>query len=65
MQLNDLPVLGMLLEWGADDRVFDTLLVFGPLLVVTIAVVGRHPLLVAASGIYVLAFLLRVATNRG
>jgi hypothetical protein len=63
MQLNDVPVLGMLVEWGADDRVFDALLLLGPLLVVVIAVVGRHSLLVAVSSIYVLVFLLRVAAN--
>ncbi|MFB6202155.1 MAG: hypothetical protein ABEI98_09115 [Halorhabdus sp.] len=41
MNVSDVPVVGTVLDSGADDRVFDSLLLAGPLVIVTIGVLGR------------------------
>jgi len=42
MQLEDIPVVGPLLAAGADDRVFDALLVLGPVIIIAINLLGRN-----------------------
>ncbi|QLG50310.1 hypothetical protein [Natrinema halophilum] len=44
MSLDDLPIVDDPLEAGAEDRVFDSLLLVGPLLILFIAIAGRSPL---------------------
>jgi len=56
MTLRDVPVVGDLLEAGAEDRVFDVLLLGGPLLILVIAIVGRSPLTSGGAIIYLLSF---------
>ncbi|MFC6826840.1 hypothetical protein [Halopelagius fulvigenes] len=41
MSIDDAPLLGPVLNAGADDRVFDGLLLAGPLLLCVLALVGR------------------------
>lgn len=47
MSIDDVPVLAWILDTGPDDRVFDSLLLAGPLLIVVLALVGRSPVTVA------------------
>jgi len=42
MRLEEIPVIGPLLAAGADDRVFDALLVLGPVIIIAIALLGRN-----------------------
>jgi len=57
MRVRDVPFVGAVIGSGADDRVFDGMLLAGPLVVAIIAVVGRSPLTVALAGIYIAVFL--------
>ncbi|MFB1062786.1 hypothetical protein [Natrinema sp. H-ect4] len=56
MRANDLPIVGELLESGAEDRVFDSLLLVGPLLILFIALVGRSILTTGLALSYVVFF---------
>lgn len=59
MTLDDLPVLEQVSEWGADDTVFDALLLLGPVIIVGIRLVGLstgHPRTILTEGI-VLAYI--------
>ena len=60
MNLRELPVVRTVSESGADDRVFDSLLLVGPVLVVSIAVFGRSVLTVALAAGYISVFLVYV-----
>lgn len=44
MSADHVPGLRWVLDTGPDDRVFDSLLVSGPLLIVLLALLGRTPL---------------------
>ncbi|AGB31588.1 hypothetical protein C488_14015 [Natrinema pellirubrum DSM 15624] len=57
MRLADVPVVGDLLESGAEDRVFDSLLLAGPVLILIIAVLGRSTVTVGLAAAYVLFFV--------
>ncbi|SDZ78978.1 hypothetical protein SAMN04488065_0328 [Haloplanus vescus] len=52
-----LPLLEQILESGADDRVFDGLLVVGPAVIALIAAFGRSPATIALAAGYIVAFL--------
>ncbi|WP_323676276.1 hypothetical protein [Halorubellus sp. PRR65] len=41
MRPSKLPVIESVFEAGADDRVFDSLLLLGPLVIVLVVVLGR------------------------
>ncbi|GGK76878.1 hypothetical protein [Haloarcula sebkhae] len=41
MRLEQIPVIGPLLEAGADDSVFDALLILGPIVISIITFLGR------------------------
>ena len=41
MRLEQIPVIGPLLAAGADDAVFDALLILGPIVIITITLLGR------------------------
>ncbi|MBZ6493987.1 hypothetical protein [Natrinema longum] len=53
MNVGDVPIVGELLEAGAEDRVFDSLLLIGPLLILVIALVGRSRLTTGLAAAYV------------
>ncbi|OLZ40808.1 hypothetical protein A6E15_07300 [Natrinema saccharevitans] len=57
MRLADVPVVGDLLESGAEDRVFDSLLLVGPALILVIAVLGRSAVTIGLAAAYVLFFV--------
>ena len=61
MRLADVPVVGPILAAGADDPVFDALLLAGPLCIAVVAVAGRRPLTVALAATYLLVFVGYVA----
>ena len=63
MRPSDFPVVAQVLESGAEDRVFDGLLLVGPLVILFIAVAGRSALTVGVAAVYLLAFVGHVLTN--
>ena len=63
MRPSDFPIVAQVLESGAEDRVFDTLLLAGPLVVLFIAVAGRSALTVGVAAAYLFAFVGHVLTN--
>jgi hypothetical protein len=50
-------------EFGADDPVFDAIILAGPLLIILFAFIGRNPVSQGLAGIYLLAVVTRVAQN--
>ncbi|AAG19634.1 MULTISPECIES: hypothetical protein [Halobacterium] len=56
MRLDAIPVIGPLLAAGADDRVFDALLVLGPVVIVAIRLLGRTPVSLALAVAYTVGF---------
>ena len=44
MKATDIPVIGLVIRTGADDRVYDTAMVVGVLLLAIIAALGRNML---------------------
>jgi hypothetical protein len=67
MSVEDLPLIEQVLESGAQDRLFDGLLLAGPLVLAVIAVAGRSPLTQALAVAYIAVFgahILRNAARR-
>lgn len=68
MRLSDVPVLSHVFESGPRDRIFDSLLLAGPLVVVLLAVLGRSPLTHAVAASYIVTLvgyvLYRAVRNR-
>lgn len=68
MKSEDVPVVGAIVRSGAKDRVFDALLLVGPLLVVIVAVFGRTSLTIGLAVGYLVVFggytLYKAATRR-
>jgi hypothetical protein len=56
MNLARLPLVSSILESGADDRIFDGLLLCGPVVIALIAVLGRTPVTVGLAGGYLVLF---------
>jgi hypothetical protein len=50
-------------EFGADDPVFDAIILAGPLLIALVAFIGRNPVSQALAGVYLLVVVIRVAQN--
>lgn len=63
MKLGDLPVIEQVFESGAKDRVFDGLLLLGPIVIGTVAVFGRSILTVGIAVAYLGVFVLHVLEN--
>ncbi|MDQ2055548.1 MULTISPECIES: hypothetical protein [Halobellus] len=63
MKLDSLPVLSSVFEAGADDRIFDSLLLLGPLIIGLIIVLNRslvtETLAIAYLGVFVVYILYR------
>lgn len=57
MNPRDLPVLSSIIEAGAQDSVFDGLLVVGPLVIAVVAVLGRSLLTEGIAALYVVVFV--------
>lgn len=57
MKSRDIPVVSALFEAGADDRVFDSLLLIGPFVIGLIVVLGRSLVTEAVAIGYLAAFV--------
>lgn len=57
MNIDETPLLGPVLDAGADDRVFDGLLLAGPLLLCVLAAVGRTPITTVLAVGYLAVFV--------
>ena len=57
MNAADVPVFGVLFRLRARERMFDALVLLGPVLVALIALLGRNVLTTALAACYVLAFV--------
>ena len=57
MNPENLPVVGAVFRFGARDRVLDSILLLGPVVVLAFVVLGRTPLTVTVTGLYVLSFV--------
>ncbi|SFG35765.1 hypothetical protein SAMN04488063_1790 [Halopelagius inordinatus] len=57
MSVEDLPILGPVFDSGADDHVFDGLLLAGPLLLCVLALVGRTRVTTVIAAGYLLVFV--------
>lgn len=60
MNILDLPILSHILESGADDRVFDFLLLVGPLVIALVAALGRTLLTRAIAFAYIGVFVAHI-----
>jgi len=57
MKLDRIPLIGQVINSGADDRVFDALLLAGPLVVVVLALVGRNLVTEGLAAAYLAVFV--------
>jgi hypothetical protein len=53
----DLPVVSAVVEAGADDRIFDSLLLIGPLVIGLIVILGRSLITEAVAIVYIATFV--------
>ena len=53
MMPRDLPVVSYVFEAGADDRIFDSLLLIGPLVIGLIVLLGRSFVTEAVAVVYI------------
>jgi len=61
MNVEDVPLIGQVLESGADDRVLDGLLLSGPMVIALIVFAGRNLLTEGIAVTYLLVFVGYVA----
>lgn len=57
MRLREFPVVSYVIEAGADDRVFDSLLLAGPFVIGMIVVLDRTPITEALAVAYIAVFV--------
>lgn len=57
MNADSIPILGELFAAGPNDRIFDSLLLVGPLLIIVIAAVGRSIVTTLLAVGYLVAFV--------
>ncbi|WP_458190800.1 hypothetical protein [Haladaptatus sp. NG-WS-4] len=57
MKLGDLPVISTVFEAGADDRIFDLLLLLGPLVIGLVIVLNRSLVTEALALAYLSVFV--------
>lgn len=62
MRPSELPLVGAVFSSGADDRILDSLLLLGPVVIVILAALGRSPLTVGLALSYLGAFAFHVLT---
>lgn len=55
MKLTELPIIKQVVRFGGDDRVLDTLILLGPVLIALIAFVGRTPITTVLAATYVIS----------
>lgn len=57
MNPDDLPIISTVFEVGADDRLFDSLLLLGPLVIVVVVAAGRSTATELLALAYITVFL--------
>jgi hypothetical protein len=57
MNATDLPIVRQVIDSGADDRVYDSLVLGGPLVVVAVLVAGRNTATIGLAVLYVGLFV--------
>lgn len=57
MKVTDIPVISHVFESGAEDRMFDSLLLAGPFLIFLIATLGRTLITEVISILYITLFI--------
>jgi len=63
MRVDDIPIVSTVFDAGADDRVFDSLLLVGPLVVGLIVVLGRSLFTEALAAAYIAVFVAYVLSQ--
>lgn len=58
MRLRNVPVVSYVFEAGADDRVFDSLLLLGPLIIGLVVLLNRSVITEALAAAYIAVFVL-------
>jgi hypothetical protein len=56
MNPETLPYVGAVFRFGASDRVLDSILLAGPVVVLAMILLGRNPVTTVIAGLYVLSF---------
>ncbi|WP_135827234.1 hypothetical protein [Halorussus ruber] len=57
MNPKDLPVVGTVFRLGAQDRVLDSFLLLGPIVILSFVVLGRNAFTISVTGAYLLSFI--------
>lgn len=56
MNPENIPYIGAVFQFGARDRILDTILLAGPVVILTFVVLGRIPFTTALAGLYIVLF---------
>lgn len=64
MKLGDLPLISYVFEAGADNRVFDSLLLLGPLVIGLVVILGRSLLTEVLVVVYIAVFVTHALYQR-
>ncbi len=57
MKLGELPFISYVFEAGADNRIFDSLLLFGPLVIGLVVILGRSFITESIAVAYIAVFV--------
>lgn len=57
MNPKEIPLVGAVLQYGAEDRVLDWILVLGPVVVTSFVVFGRNAATTGVVALYLLSFV--------
>ena len=60
MTPENIPYLGAVFRFGARDRVLDSILLAGPVVVLAMILLGRNPVTTVVAVLYVLSFVVYV-----
>ncbi|MFC7139243.1 hypothetical protein ACFQMA_05245 [Halosimplex aquaticum] len=63
MDPETLPLVGAVFRFGAEDRVLDSILLAGPLVVLAMVLFEQSPVTFAVVALYVVSFVAYVAYN--
>lgn len=57
MTPKDIPYVGAVFRFGAHDHVLDSILLLGPVVILTFVILGRTPLTAVVTVLYILSFV--------
>jgi hypothetical protein len=57
VKLRDIPIVASVVDAGADDRVFDSMLLVGPVVIAVIALLGRSVVTELLAVAYIVTFV--------